>query len=74
MHDSYHLVISVVILFQFLCNHLSHLLCHSFCPHLYCPHFYSAAALMFTIVVMPMHLARISTFPFISFTIHLFHH
>jgi len=30
MHDPYHLVISVVILFQFLCNHLSHLLCHSF--------------------------------------------
>jgi len=29
---------------------------------------------MFTVVVMPMHLARISTFPFISFTIHLFHH
>ena len=29
---------------------------------------------MFTIVVMPMHLAPISTFPFISFTIHLFHH
>ena len=57
--------------FQFLCNHLSHLLCHSFCPRLYCLHFYSAAALMFTIVVMPMHLAHShsSPSPFISFTI-----